>query len=141
MNLIEKINRKLVKNKEGKVKLTAITTAISILATGVLPSTSLLNEEKDLAASKEVVLDMLTENLEEEITNVEVERYEAKNKAVETKKETKKESINIGNYSGNSITEALKQAGYDSSYASRKKIAKQYGIKNYDKSAEKILSF
>ena len=64
---------------------------------------------------------MLTENLEEEITNVEVERYEAKNKAVETKKETKKESINIGNYSGNSITEALKQAGYDSSYASRKK--------------------
>ena len=137
MNLIEKINKKLVKNKEGKVKLTALTTAISILATGVLPSTSLLNEEKNLAASKEVVLDMLTENLEEEITNVEVERYEAKNKAVETKKETKKESINIGNYSGNSITEALKQAGYDSSYASRKKIAKQYGIKNYDKSVEK----
>lgn len=42
-------------------------------------------------------------------------------------------------YKGNSIVDYLKSIGVDSSPANRRKLAKEYGIKNYNLSAEKNL--
>lgn len=125
MELIDKINKKL---KVKKVELTAITTAISILATGILPGLSMHNEEENLKTETEVV-----KVFTDEILDVKQEEYNTKNE----EKFTKKFSVNIGNYNGNSIVEALEKVGYDSSFKMRKKLAKQYGVKKYDKSEEK----
>lgn len=44
-----------------------------------------------------------------------------------------------GTYTGNSIVDYLKSIGMDSSPANRRRLAKEYGVENYDLSAEKNL--
>ena len=49
------------------------------------------------------------------------------------------ENNGSSNYSGNSIVDYLKSVGIDSSYANRKKLAKENGINNYSGTAEQNL--
>lgn len=49
----------------------------------------------------------------------------------------KEEKVDASNYKGNSIVEYLNLIDVDSSVANRKKLAQEYGIKNYDLSADK----
>ncbi len=58
-----------------------------------------------------------------------------KGNSVEKKKEISYQkgarTLSIRDYHGNSIVDALNLIGYDSSFSSRSKLAKEYGIKNY----------
>ena len=53
-----------------------------------------------------------------------------------SKEVTSSESETTSNYKGNSIVDYLKSIGVDSSFANRKKLAKEYGISNYTGTAE-----
>lgn len=63
----------------------------------------------------------------------------ANEKPKEEKKQTKTEPAK-STYTGNSIVDYLNSIGVDSSFANRKKLAEQYGIKNYTGTAEQNLT-
>ncbi len=49
-------------------------------------------------------------------------------------------TLSIRDYHGNSIVDALNSIGYDSSFSSRSKLAKKYGIKNYKGTARQNIN-
>ncbi len=156
MNFIKKVKEKL---KRVGIRLTAVGTAIATLGTGstnfVLNRENIKEHEKIIENESYLNLNEDLENINVEIGNhiyttqdeitavtkeVEQEIYNASQKNTKPEKvklNEKRTGVDIGDYNGVSLEDALRLAGYDISVEYRKELAKQYGIKDYNTSAEK----
>ena len=124
---------KIIDNlKKQGIRITSLGTVIALLSTGASATLAISKNSNDNIIKNVKEIDSIDDsnyNLDEKAT------YKT-TISVSKKVSLKDDVINIGDYNGNSIVDALNQAGYDSSFASRKELAKKYKIKNYEGTAK-----